>query len=147
MPKIKKQTKRRKKKIVPKVIQTNFIKIGYGTQSEKIAHSIIEKIISLTISKVHSDFVCSVDALTNRLMTYTKNIINPLIQINFMSYDDDDLFITNNNNNNNNNNSNNNNLNNNNNNMGIGDWAQSPIPNPQSPIPNPQSPIPSFIKI
>jgi len=26
--------------------------------------------------------------------------------------------------------------------MGIGDWAQSPIPNPQSPIPNPQSPIP-----
>jgi len=21
---------------------------------------------------------------------------------------------------------------------GIGDWAQSPIPNPQSPIPNPQ---------
>jgi len=21
--------------------------------------------------------------------------------------------------------------------MGIGDWAQSPIPNPQSPIPNP----------
>ena len=23
--------------------------------------------------------------------------------------------------------------------MGIGDWAQSPIPNPQSPIPNPQS--------
>ena len=27
--------------------------------------------------------------------------------------------------------------------MGIGDWAQSPIPNPQSPIPNPQSPIPN----
>jgi len=26
--------------------------------------------------------------------------------------------------------------------LGIGDWAQSPIPNPQSPIPNPQSPIP-----
>jgi len=25
--------------------------------------------------------------------------------------------------------------------VGIGDWAQSPIPNPQSPIPNPQSPI------
>jgi len=25
--------------------------------------------------------------------------------------------------------------------FGIGDWAQSPIPNPQSPIPNPQSPI------
>jgi len=24
---------------------------------------------------------------------------------------------------------------------GFGDWAQSPIPNPQSPIPNPQSPI------
>ena len=22
-----------------------------------------------------------------------------------------------------------------------GDWAQSPIPNPQSPIPNPQSPF------
>jgi len=22
---------------------------------------------------------------------------------------------------------------------GIGDWAQSPIPNPQSPIPNPQN--------
>jgi hypothetical protein len=29
--------------------------------------------------------------------------------------------------------------------MGIGDWAQSPIPNPQSPIPNPQSPIPICI--
>ena len=29
--------------------------------------------------------------------------------------------------------------------LGIGDWAQSPIPNPQSPIPNPQSPIPKFI--
>ena len=26
---------------------------------------------------------------------------------------------------------------------GAGDWAQSPIPNPQSPIPNPQSPIPN----
>jgi hypothetical protein len=26
--------------------------------------------------------------------------------------------------------------------LGIGDWAQSPIPNPQSPIPNPQSPYP-----
>jgi len=25
--------------------------------------------------------------------------------------------------------------------VGIGDWAQPPIPNPQSPIPNPQSPI------
>jgi len=25
--------------------------------------------------------------------------------------------------------------------LGIGDWAPSPIPNPQSPIPNPQSPI------
>jgi len=24
--------------------------------------------------------------------------------------------------------------------LGTGDWAQSPIPNPQSPIPNPQSP-------
>ena len=23
--------------------------------------------------------------------------------------------------------------------LGIGDWAQSPIPNPQSPIPNPHS--------
>ena len=23
---------------------------------------------------------------------------------------------------------------------GMGDWAQSPIPNPQAPIPNPQSP-------
>jgi len=22
--------------------------------------------------------------------------------------------------------------------LGVGDWAQSPIPNPQSPIPNPQ---------
>jgi len=29
--------------------------------------------------------------------------------------------------------------------LGIGDWAQSPIPNPQSPIPNPQSPIPNNI--
>jgi len=25
--------------------------------------------------------------------------------------------------------------------LGIGDWAQPPIPNPQSPIPNPQSPF------
>ena len=25
--------------------------------------------------------------------------------------------------------------------LGIGDWAQSPIPNPQSPIPIPQSPF------
>jgi len=25
--------------------------------------------------------------------------------------------------------------------LGIGDWAKSPIPNPQSPIPNPQSPF------
>jgi len=24
---------------------------------------------------------------------------------------------------------------------GMGDWAKSPIPNPQSPIPNPQSPL------
>jgi len=29
--------------------------------------------------------------------------------------------------------------------LGIGYWAQSPIPNPQSPIPNPQSPIFSYI--
>jgi len=28
--------------------------------------------------------------------------------------------------------------------LGIGDWAQSPIPNPQSPIPNPQSPKNAF---
>ena len=28
--------------------------------------------------------------------------------------------------------------------LGIGDWAQSPIPNPQSPIPNPQSPFMFF---
>jgi hypothetical protein len=28
--------------------------------------------------------------------------------------------------------------------LGIGDWAQSPIPNPQSPIPNPQSPYQTF---
>jgi len=31
--------------------------------------------------------------------------------------------------------------------LGIGDWAQSPIPNPQSPIPNPQSPILFFLFI
>ena len=30
--------------------------------------------------------------------------------------------------------------------LGIGDWAQSPIPNPQSPIPNPQSPIGKLIQ-
>jgi len=29
--------------------------------------------------------------------------------------------------------------------VGIGDWAQSPIPNPQSPIPNPQSPLKLFV--
>jgi hypothetical protein len=31
--------------------------------------------------------------------------------------------------------------------LGIGDWAQSPIPNPQSPIPNPQSPIKIIIDL
>jgi hypothetical protein len=31
--------------------------------------------------------------------------------------------------------------------LGIGDWAQSPIPNPQSPIPNPQSPFKNNNKI
>jgi hypothetical protein len=31
--------------------------------------------------------------------------------------------------------------------LGIGDWAQSPIPNPQSPIPNPQSPIETYLII
>jgi len=31
--------------------------------------------------------------------------------------------------------------------LGFGDWAQSPIPNPQSPIPNPQSPIYQITKI
>jgi len=31
--------------------------------------------------------------------------------------------------------------------LGIGDWAQSPIPNPQSPIPNPQSPILTSLNI
>jgi len=30
--------------------------------------------------------------------------------------------------------------------LGFGDWAQSPIPNPQSPIPNPQSPIEFILK-
>jgi len=29
--------------------------------------------------------------------------------------------------------------------LGIGDWAQSPIPNPQSPIPNPQSPKNNYL--
>ena len=47
-------------------------------------------------------------------------------------------FINNNNNFINNNNNNFNNNNNENWGLGIGDWAQSPIPNPQSPIPNPQ---------
>jgi len=28
--------------------------------------------------------------------------------------------------------------------LGIGDWAQSPIPNPQSPIPNPPSPFDKY---
>jgi hypothetical protein len=31
--------------------------------------------------------------------------------------------------------------------LGIGDWAQSPIPNPQSPIPNPQSPNNLILKL
>jgi hypothetical protein len=31
--------------------------------------------------------------------------------------------------------------------LGIGDWAQSPIPNPQSPIPNPHKIIIGFIII
>jgi len=31
--------------------------------------------------------------------------------------------------------------------MGIGDWAQSPIPKPPSPIPKPQHPIIIFFKI
>ena len=28
--------------------------------------------------------------------------------------------------------------------LGIGDWAQSPIPNPQSPIPNPHNIMSKF---
>jgi len=31
--------------------------------------------------------------------------------------------------------------------LGSGDWAQSPIPNPQSSIPNPQSPIKKYLII
>jgi hypothetical protein len=31
--------------------------------------------------------------------------------------------------------------------LGIGDWAQSPIPNPQSPIPNPHLFLISYLKI
>jgi hypothetical protein len=31
--------------------------------------------------------------------------------------------------------------------LGIGDWAQSPIPNPQSPIPNPQNYVENLKKI
>jgi len=31
--------------------------------------------------------------------------------------------------------------------LGIGDWAQSPIPNPQSPIPNPQSPYKAILEL
>jgi len=31
--------------------------------------------------------------------------------------------------------------------LGIGDWAQSPIPNPQSPIPNPQSPYITYFNL
>jgi len=31
--------------------------------------------------------------------------------------------------------------------LGIGDGAQSPIPNPQSPIPNPQSPFNIILKL
>jgi hypothetical protein len=31
--------------------------------------------------------------------------------------------------------------------LGIGDWAQSPIPNPQSPIPNPQYKSIIYLKI
>ncbi len=30
--------------------------------------------------------------------------------------------------------------------LGIGDWAQSPIPNPQSPNPKPPNPIPKSKK-
>jgi hypothetical protein len=31
--------------------------------------------------------------------------------------------------------------------LGIGDWAQSPIPNPQSPIPNPHKEYLIFNKV
>jgi len=31
--------------------------------------------------------------------------------------------------------------------LGIGDWAQSPIPNPQSPIPNPHLNYLNIIKL
>jgi len=31
--------------------------------------------------------------------------------------------------------------------LGIGDWAQSPIPNPQSPIPNPHLNLENVIQI
>jgi len=31
--------------------------------------------------------------------------------------------------------------------IGIGDWAQSPIPNPQSPIPNPHKKVNNFKNI
>ena len=31
--------------------------------------------------------------------------------------------------------------------LGIGDWSQSPIPNPQSPIPNPHEKIFEFVLI
>jgi len=31
--------------------------------------------------------------------------------------------------------------------LGIGDWAQSPIPNPQSPIPNPHLNLIKILKI
>ena len=44
MPKIKKQTKKRKKKNKSQIKQTNIINVGYGTQSEKIVHNIINRI-------------------------------------------------------------------------------------------------------
>ena len=88
----KKRTKGKKKKIQQLEERKPQIKIGYGNPSELIAHQLIDKLISLTISQSFKNRVYSNEVFGTYCTRYCYEMVVPLVEVFAVRHDRDDLY-------------------------------------------------------
>ena len=88
----KKRTKGKKKKNQEIEERKPQIKIGYGNPSELIAHQLIDRLISLTVSQSFKNRVYSNEVFGTYCTRYCYEMVVPLVELYTVRHDRDDLY-------------------------------------------------------
>ena len=88
---MKKKKGKKRKKVKFEEEAERHIEVGYGNQSEKVVHMIIEKIISYSITKAEMNRIVSRENVGKMCADYICYMIKNVAKIEVLSYDKDDL--------------------------------------------------------